>query len=450
MSQDMTKGSPIKLILLFSIPLLVGNLFQQFYNMVDAIIVGRFIDVKALAAVGSTGAVTFLVLGFVNGLTGGFSVVVAQQFGAGNMERLRRAVTSSVWLSLIGTVILTTMSLLLVSPLLKLMNTPDDIFEGAYIYLFIIMAGIGASMFYNVVSGILRAIGDSRTPLYFLVLACGINIVLDILFIVYFNSGVAGAAYATVIAQVCSGFFCLIYMIKKYPYLKPSRSEWRWDGHFTLRHLQVGVPMALQFSITAIGVIILQGAVNSFGSDTVAAYTAASKIEQICTLVMMALGTAIATYGGQNYGAGDLERIKKGTGVVIVVALISSVVSMAVMILFGVPMAQMFISESSAQINASIRQYLNTIAVFFPILSLLYIYRNVLQGIGNTFVPMMAGVMELIMRSLVVFLFVGVFGYTAVCFASPIAWVGATVPLFFSYQNTIKRLKLVMKKKEES
>lgn len=440
MTRDMTNGSPFRLILSFSLPVLVGNIFQQLYNMVDAIVVGRFISTDALAAVGSTGAIAFLVLGFVMGLTSGFSVVIAQRFGAADEDGLRRAVAMSVYISLGMTLLLTLASVLGARPLLDLMDTPGNIYEDAYIYIVIIFAGTGASVFYNLLSGILRALGDSKTPLYFLIVSSVINVILDLLFIIVFQSGVAGAAYATVIAQVVSGLLCLLYMARRFPILRFQRADWRLDGHLSLVHLKVGLPMAFQFSIIAIGIIILQKAINAFGSTTVAAYTAASKVEQLSTQPLNTLGVTMATYCGQNLGAGKIDRIRTGVRRCFQMSIVCSLVCGALVVFGGRFLVGMFISGVEPEVMAQAQQYLNTIAVFYVFLGMIFVYRNALQGMGNAIVPTIAGVMELIMRAVIALALPAYIGYSAICFASPIAWVGAAVPLCICYFLLMRRL----------
>ena len=414
MVKDLTTGSPARLIIGFSLPLLAGNLFQQFYSMADTIVVGRSIGVDALAAVGSTGAISFLVLGFVIGLTGGFSVVVAQKFGAGDEREVRRAVAMSVYLSVLLTIVLTAVSVLCTRPLLNFMQTPANIYDDAYAYIVVIFAGTGAIIFYNLLSGVLRALGDSRTPLYFLILSSVINVALDLVFILVFGMGVAGAAYATVAAQVLSGLLCLLYMAKKFPILRFHKSDWAWNGRLVVHHLRLGLPMAFQFSVTAIGVMILQGAINGFGSSVVAGYTAASKVEQLTTQPMMTFGITMATYGGQNLGAGRLDRIRQGTRRCVE---ISTVVNLA-----------------CAALVAFLGKYLVR-------LGLLFIFRNVLQGVGSTLVPLLAGFIELVMRTAVVFTLPRYIGYTGVCLANPVAWIGATIPLVIAYLFVMRRME---------
>ena len=312
MTKDMTTGSPLRIILLFSIPVLLGNLFQQFYNMVDTIIVGRYLGEEALAAVGSTGCLMFLVLGFANGIAQGFGVMVSHAFGAKDFRLLRHYVALSLILTLIISLLLTIPTVTASRLLLAWMHTPENIIAMADAYIKVIFAGILLTMAYNVVSGILRGIGDSRTPLYFLILSSVLNIILDVVLIVYTGLGTAGAAYATIIAQGVSAVLCFFYMYRKYEILRTRREDYYLDSAGVKNMLAIGVPMALNYSITAIGTMIMQSAVNVFGSSVVAAFTAASKVSNIATQSMPTLGTAMATYCGQNLGAGKYDRIYAG------------------------------------------------------------------------------------------------------------------------------------------
>lgn len=436
----MTTGNPVKLILFFSIPLLIGNVFQQFYSMVDTIIVGRYVEVQALAAVGVTGSLSFLILGFTFGLTGGFSVIIAQRFGANDEDGLRKSVATSTILSIISTIIITLASMLSAKPVLSLMNTPDDIINDATIYIIIIYAGTCATVFYNMIAGILRSLGDSKTPLYFLILSSILNIILDLFFILNFNMGVRGAAYATVIAQGISDILCLIYALKKYPILRLKKEDWIWDKNFALKHLNVGIPMALQFSITATGVMVLQTALNAFGSTVIAAYTAASKVEQIVTQPGISFGTTMATYCGQNLGAGKYDRIKEGVKKGSIITIMVSIIAAVVLFVFGKSLSTLFISSDQIEALNYSKQYLNTVAAFLPILGMLFIYRNSLQGIGDAFIPMMAGVAELVARVIVAFTLPAFIGYIGICLASPFAWIGATIPMAIKYRILIKRM----------
>lgn len=440
MVKDMTSGNPTKLILSFAVPMLIGNLFQQFYSMVDAIIVGRFIDVSALAAVGATGAMTFFVIGFSIGLTTGFSIIVSQRFGSGDEDGLRVSVTMSILLSIAVTIVLTVISVLGARPLLEFMNTPADIIDDAYIYLVIVFAGNFSMVFYNLVSSILRALGDSKTPLYFLILSSLINVVLDLVFIIYFSSGVAGAAYATVASQAISFILCFIYMFAKFPILKLKRSDWKLNKDMVKELLRLGIPTALQNSVTAIGVMVLQTAINGLGSVKVAAYTAASKVEQLATQPMMTFGMAMATYAGQNLGAGKIDRIRLGLRKCMKISMISCVIAMVIVIFFGWLLTQMFVSSTETEVIQLSQEYLTTIAFFFCVLGTLFIYRSTLQGIGNSAIPLLSGFMELVMRVAASLILVYFFGFFGICIASPIAWIGGTVPLIIAYYRDMKRL----------
>lgn len=440
MTKDMTTGNPVKLILYFSIPLLIGNIFQQFYSMVDTIIVGRFLGVKALAAVGSTGSMVFLIIGFVLGLSAGFSVLVSQKFGANDEEGMKKAVASAIVLSVIMSIIITVVSVVAAKPLLNLMNTPNDIMKDACAYIIVIFAGTSATFFYNMISGILRALGDSKTPLYFLIVSSILNVVLDLLFIVTFSMGVAGAAYATVISQGVSGLLCFIYTAKKFPILHLKKKHFKFESEYIKQHLQIGIPMALQFSITAIGTIILQSAVNSFGSTVVAAHTAASRVEQLVMQPSVTFGVTMATYVAQNLGAGDIDRIKEGVKKCTIINIIIGIVAGIILVFFGDVFVKMFVADADPNVIAYAKQYLTIVAFFFIPLSLIFIYRNALQGMGHTFIPMMAGVGELVARSIVAFTLPALIGYTGICLAGPMAWIAAALPLMFDYFRKVNSM----------
>ena len=305
LQKDLTTGNPGKIIFNFTLPIFIGNVFQQFYSMADTIIVGKFVGTKALAAVGSTGTIMFLINGFILGMTAGFTVLTAQKFGAGDMKAMRKTVGNAAILAIIMSLIMTVLGMMAMKPLLGIMKTPDDIFKDAYAYIMVICGGIAAQMLYNFLSSVLRALGNSKVPLYFLILAALLNIVLDMVFIIAFHMGAAGAAWATVISQGISGILCLVYIVKAVPILHLHKEDWRPSGHLLKIQLAVGIPMALQYSITAIGTMMVQTALNLLGSTQVAAFTAANKIEQIVTQAYVAMGTTMATYCAQNIGAGN-------------------------------------------------------------------------------------------------------------------------------------------------
>ncbi len=422
MVKELTSGNPSKLILSYSVPLLIGNIFQQLYSMVDTIIVGKSIGVDALAAVGATGGLSFLVIGFATGLTSGFAVIAAQKFGAKDMDGLRHSVGISIILSVFTTIVLTALSLLASKPLLKLMNTPDNIIGDSQKFINIIFMGMACTMFYNMIACILRAIGDSKTPLYFLIVASILNVILDLVFILVFHMGVEGAAWATVISQGVAGALCLIYAMKKYSILKLTKKDFKYDSKFAWKHWKLGLPMALQFSVTAIGVLVLQSSLNLFGSDKIAAYTAASKVEQLLTQPAGTFGITMANYAGQNLGAGRIDRVKEGVKKCSMITLIFAVAASIILLLFGRPLTSLFVDGNKIAVFESAQTYLTVIAIFLPVLNMLFVYRNVLQGIGRSFMPFMAGVFELIARTICAFTLPTMIGFTGICLAGPIAW----------------------------
>lgn len=435
---DMTSGSPMKIILDFTLPIFIGNVFQQFYNMADAVIVGKFVGTKALAAVGSTGTIMFLIYGFVVGMTAGFTVLTAQKFGAGDMPSMRRTVAGASILSLIIGLILTAVFMILMKPWLTLMNTPSDIFADAYAYIMIISGGILAQMLYNLLASILRALGNSKVPLYFLILSALLNIVLDLVFIIVFHMGAAGAAIATVISQGVSGLLCLVYIVKKVPMLRMGREDWHPSGTLIMTQIRIGIPMALQYSITAIGTMMVQSSLNILGSTLVAAFTAASKIEQVVTQAYVAMGTTMATYGAQNMGAGNVPRIRQGFKASTIIGIIYAFIATALVMTVGKYMSYLFVSEDVELIMDSVDIYLKCVGTFFIPLAIVNIYRNGIQGLGYGLLPMMAGVAELVGRGVVAVIAAGQKSYLGVCLASPAAWVLASVLLIGMYYYIVK------------
>ena len=435
---EMTKGNPFKLILGFTLPIFIGNVFQQFYNMADAVSVGTFVGNNALAAVGSTGTIMFLIYGFVVGMTAGFTVLTAQKFGAGDLPAMRKTVAGASILSLIVGLILTAAFMLLMKPWLRAMHTPADIFADAYSYIMIISAGILAQMLYNLLSSILRALGNSKVPLYFLILSALLNIVLDLVFILSFHMGAAGAAIATVISQGVSGILCLIYMIKKVPLLRMTKDDWRPSGTLMKNQLRIGIPMALQYSITAIGTMMVQSSLNILGSTLVAAYTAAGKIEQVVTQAYVALGTTIATYEAQNMGAGNVVRIRQGFKATTIIGIIYSLLSAALVMTVGKYLSYLFVSEDVDLILGSVDIYLKCVGFFFIPLAIVNIYRNGIQGMGYGLLPMMAGVAELAGRGIAAVIAANKKSYTGVCLASPAAWIFASVLLLIMYYYIVR------------
>ncbi len=447
MTRSMTAGSPAKLILLFALPLFIGNLFQQVYNMADTFIVGRMLGVNALAAVGCTGSLMFLIIGFAQGLSAGFSILTAQRFGAGDADGVRQSYAASLILGGVISVVLTAASVAGTRQLLVLLQTPPEILEDATRYLMVVFAGIPATMLFNVVSNVLRALGDSKTPLYFLVAGCLLNIVLDVLLILYTPLGVMGAGVATVIAQLLAGVACVVYIHRAFPALRLHRSDWRLNRREVLSHLHMGLPMGFQSSIIAIGSLMLQYALNSLGSTAVAAFTAANKLESLGTLPLGSFGLAMGTFVAQNYGAGKLHRIRTGVVQCSAMALGWSAFMGAVFLLFGKPLARLFVGHDTRVTDLSYI-YLFIVGLSMWVLALLFIFRYSLQGLGQSFVPTFAGIMELVMRGVCSVWLVGPFGFTGACLANPMAWTGSAVPLIIAFFITMRRLTLYMPEHE--
>ena len=439
MTKDMTTGSPMKLILGFSIPMLMGLLFQQLYNLVDTMIVGKLLGVQALAAVGATGSLNFLIIGFCLGVCSGFSIPVAQKFGAGDHVGLRKYVANGVWLSILFSAVMTVLTVIFCKPILRIMQTPDDIFQGAYEYIVIIFIGIPVTYLYNMCSGLIRAVGDSKTPVYFLAIASILNIVLDVVLIVNFKMGVAGAAVATVISQGVSGVLCLLFIIKKFDILKPRKEERAWNGQYAAALCNMGVPMGLQFSITAIGSVILQSAVNTLGSSSVAAMTAGSKIGMLFTCPFDALGSTMATYAGQNTGAGRMDRIGEGIKAGIFMGSVYSIIALILTYLFSNQIALLFVDQAETAIMSDIRMFLIGNGLFYIPLTLVNTIRYLIQGMGFSKFALLAGVFEMVARAVAGFMLV---------LASPLAWIMADLFLVPAYFYAVKKMSKTFKRTE--
>lgn len=433
MTKDLTTGSPMKIFIMFSIPILLGNLFQQLYNMVDTIIVGQYLGEEALAAVGTTGCLMFLVLGFANGIAQGFGVMIAQAFGAGNHKQLRHFVALIVVLTILVSLILSLPTTIFSKNLLMLLNVPDNILAMADSYIKVIFAGLILTMAYNVEAGILRGVGDSKTPLYFLLLASVLNIILDFVLIVFAKMGTAGAAYATVIGQGVSAVLCFIYMYVKFPLLRLSREDFYYDWDNSRKLLSLGIPMAINYSITAIGTMILQAAINVFGSSVVASYTAASKIINLTTQTMPSLGTTSATYCGQNLGAGKYDRIYKGMRCGFILCAIVGVFGAVISLIAEPWMISMFIPNPTAEAMGYAHTYLVRACTCMIPLAWIFVYRSAMQGLNQALVPMLCGTVELVSRFLVIAIVSKPFGYSGVCWTDPVCWLVTGVMVLAAY-----------------
>ena len=442
-TRDMTQGSPMKLIVGFTVPLLFGFLFQQFYNVVDTIIVGRFLGVEALAGVGSTGSINFMIIGFCMGVCNGFAIPLSHKFGAKDFSGLRQYTANCMWISIVFAVVMTVIVSMLCKPILVLMKTPEDIFSHAYSYIIIIFIGIPVTYLYNMLSGIIRAMGDSKTPLIFLTISSVLNIVLDLLCILVFEMGVAGAAVATVVSQGISGVLCLIYMIKKYPVLKIEKEEWRINPSHIKNLCIMGIPMGLQYSITAIGSVILQTSVNSLGSGVVASVTAANKVSLFFCCPFEAMGSTMATYGGQNVGAKKVERLGIGLKSCIILGAIYSVIAFVILLIFGDKLSGLFINNGDVKLLADAKLFLTITSSFYFPLALVNIVRFMIQGMGFSMFAILAGVCEMVARIIAAMILVPAFGFIGVCFASPLAWIFADMFLLPAYKHVRKKLDMI-------
>lgn len=439
--KNMTVGSPLRLILAFTMPVLLGNLFQNFYNIVDSLIVGQFLGVDALASVGSTGSINFLVVGWITGMTSGFGIMISQAFGAKDEKRLRHFVAMSTLLCIILAVMMTSMLLITNHWILERMNTPEKIFDDTSKYIAIIYAGLPVTILYNMLASIARALGDSKTPLYFLVLSSVLNIVLDYIFVAILPMGVAGAAYATVISQAVSAVLCLVYVVKKYKIVHFGREDARINGKSILLLLEMGIPMGLQFSITAIGTMIVQSSLNLLGSLYIASYSATMKIQNIAVQFFVALGSAVATYVGQNYGAKEIKRVKDGVKWGQIAVIVYGIFVMIVAYYWLPSCVKMFVDDPTGELQYIAKRMFHISLWFYIPLGSIFIYRNALQGLGNGLVPMLGGVFELFARALIIVVFFTSFQFDAICWSDPGAWVSALIPLIPYYCWYIKKLE---------
>lgn len=440
MIQNMTSGNPTKLILLFTIPLLIGNIFQQLYSISDIVIVGRLLGVNALAAVGATGPIFFLLLAVVIGFTSGLTVITAQRFGAGDYKGMRRSVAASTAISLNFTIITSIIFILFMPLLLRLMNVPEEIMKDAYNFIALIGGGLIMFVLYNLLSGFLRALGDSRTPLYFLIFTSLINIILNYILIGFCGMDVRGSALGTIIALTISSACCYYWIKRKFPILIPHKEDRRLNWQFCKEHLAIAIPMTIQFSIIALSSMVIQSVCNTFGPVTIAAFTSAMRIEQLAVQPMVSFGIAIATYTAQNYGAGMIGRIRRG---IFNCSLISLGISLglAVMIFsIGDHMVDIFTKDGHEQVRKIALTYLNISILFYFFLGQIFIYRNALQGLGKPSMPLISSIVELGMRSFAAVFLASHFGFIGICWASPIAWIGASLVLFGGYHYAIRQL----------
>ncbi|MCR5415704.1 MAG: MATE family efflux transporter [Pseudobutyrivibrio sp.] len=438
-TKKMTEGNPLGLILGFSIPMLAGLLFQQMYNLVDTIIVGQTLGDSALAAVGSTGSINFLINGFCIGVCSGFAIPVAQRFGAESYDSMRKFVGNAIIMSAIFAIVITTIVSVFCYPILRLMQTPSDIIDLAYSYIAIIFLGIPVTFLYNLTAGIMRSLGDSKTPTYFLIMAAGINVVLDIVFILVLKMSVDGPALATVISQLVAGISCVIYMKKRFPILKLAKSDLKLGKHHTQVLISMGIPFGLQYSVTAIGSVILQTAVNGLGTVAVASMTAGSKVSMFVVCPFDALGGTMATYAGQNVGAKNIDRVKKGVWTAQFIGTIYSIFILIVLYFGGRFILHLF-TDTDIVIEQAM-MFLLANAVTYTLLAAVNIFRFAIQGMGFSTFAIYSGVMEMIARILVAFIFVPLVGFAGAIWASPVAWLFAVIFLIPGFYYCCNKLE---------
>ena len=432
-------GNPLKIILLFSIPILIGCLFQQLYNVVDTAVIGHILGDGALASVGATTSIYLLVIDFCCGMTNGFSVVISQLFGAGDETRLRKAVSLTFALTLGLSVIVTVAGVFGIDPLLHLLNTPADVFPGASEYLHVILGGFVVTLFYNLLAALLRAVGNSKVPLYALILAAVVNVALDLWFVGGLGLGIAGAAYATVIAQACSVVFCLVYIGKKAELLRFRISNVAFDRNLIGHLLGTGFSMSLMLGVVSIGSVTLQGAVNSFGAQVITAHTTARKIDAMFMQPQTAVGMAAATFVGQNYGARKMDRVRKGLLHALGICLAWDMIAMGIGYLFGGPVVVALTGTSDAVILSTASQYIRINTPFFFPLGVFVVLRNCLQSMNTKVVPILASVMELTTKIVGVALVAPAFGYLGVCFLEPVIWVIGAIMVALDYLRVSRK-----------
>lgn len=442
-TKDMTQGAPLGLILTFALPLMVGNIFQQLYTVVDTMVVGQVLGVSALASLGATDWTNWMMLGIIQGFTQGFSIRIAQDFGAGNVKRIRKDITSSVILAAVLAVVLVIAGQAFLQPLLQVMQTPSDVIGNAMLYLRIMFAGIPIVMAYNMLASILRAFGDGKSPLYAMIIACFINVALDIVFVAFWGMGIAGAAIATLIAQCCSAIYCM-FALRKVSIVKLERRDWSVDRELCLDLMKLGFPMAFQNAIISIGGMIVQSVVNGFGVLFIAGFTATNKLYGVLEVAATSYGYAMVTYTGQNLGAGKLGRIKKGLTSALIVAVFTAAAISICMLVFGKIILGLFISGTPEEVAAALEiayHYLSIMSYCLLILYFLHIYRSTLQGLGDTVLPMVSGIAEFVMRTGAAILLPRLMGAEGIFYAEILAWLGADVILISAYYVRIHQLE---------
>lgn len=452
MNMDMTKGNPTKLILLFALPLFASNLFQQFYNLADTAIVGHILGDQALSAVGAVSSIYALMTSICFGMTNGFSILISKYFGAKDEKRQKQAMAGTVLLSMVVAVVMTIVCCLLLKPFMAALHTPEEIFQDAYTYIVIIVGAMVVMVFYNMLASILRAVGNSRTPLLFLVISSFLNIVLDFLFIGVCSFGIAGAAWATVLSQLVSGILCLFYMVKKCPELSLCKADFSLTVNMTSELLSSGFAMSLMYAVVNVGTVILQSGINQLGTSTIAAHVAARKISEIYMMPCSTLSATMTTFASQNYGAGKMHRVLEGVKKSHILGFGWSTIAITITYLFANPIIAALTGSGNVEIIATGANYLKINLPFYYVLIVLCIMRSTLQGIGRKFWPVVASTLEMLGKLIVVVLFIEPLGYTAVCFCEPVTWIICCVPVciaFFTHPG-IQKLRRTIEENQET
>jgi putative MATE family efflux protein len=446
-THDMTVGKPMSLLIRFALPLMAGNVFQQLYTVVDTMIVGKALGVGALAALGAADWLNWLMLGMMQGLTQGFAILMAQAFGARQYDDLKKTVGNSLVLCGVCSVVLILVGQIFLGPVLKIMQTPSEVRGDSALYLRIMFGGIPVVMAYNLFASILRSVGDSKTPLYAMIIACAVNVGLDLLFVLVFHWGIAGAAAATLLAQCCSALYCL-WQLKKIETVTVSQEHLKPDYRLSCKLMKLGSAMAFQYMIIAVGGLVVQFVVNGEGVMFIAGITATNKLYGVLEIAATSFGFAMATFVGQNLGAGRFDRIRRGQLTGYILALITSGIIAALMVLLGKPILSCFISGTAEEVAQTMQisfRYLMVMSAFLPALYALYVAKSSLQGLGNTFLPLMSGVVELAARTAVVFTLPLLIGTEGIFFAEVSAWVGADLVLLPGYFLTVRKIEKLHK-----
>ena len=442
MIKDMTKGTILPLILLFSLPILIGNIFQQFYQLADIFIVGHLLGNNALAAVGASAPIYFMFLIIAFSFTGGLTAVTAQRFGAKDYDGVRASVTHSIRASIVLSLILMCSLLFFLHPVMRILNVPDSIYEDSYNFIFILGMGMFLTIGFNLLSGFIRALGDSRTPLYFLIFSSLLNIVFNYVLIKHLHFGVIGSATGTILAISTSVICCLGYMWKNYPILRLKKEDWRYDKKFMQEHLHIAIPMSVQFSVLSLGIMVIQAVSNGFGEDVIVGFTIALRIEQLATQPLLAIGLAIATFAAQNYGARKIARIRRAVKESLMVSTGISIVAGILMYIYGRDLIGSFIEEKTGPAIEIGTAYLEVSMMFYAGLGAIFIYKNTLQSMGRPFYPVLSGFIELGIRSFAAIILAKSMGYAGIYWASPLAWLGGAICVFIGYYKNVYKKRV--------